>query len=322
MTTYKKSLLFILFFIASTNSKAQVKLEYLEVLSSTSKISYVGLRYTSDEHLFTPDFNMIANALEIMQRRYDAAFDLISHEYRKLKELKLLNIRNVELLKSHQSQVDTWMKSNLHNADLSKPNISKSILDYITSIYSITSIANEIKILQGLDQVYFSALQSFPTHKNINCLTIVEKDVSGALKKIESCNEYELSKSPDIFFRDFLKDKAKRRVLSSDSTYNAITLKYKYLTNFKTIPNGWNDAYIVSIQKASFFDGVFGFTTLSTKVYVSNNKVTMFTNGFGNIENVIQSSTIQKQLADIVVKSESCNGISQNTPFYVYFLNP
>jgi hypothetical protein len=311
------ALLFSTLFFSS-KSKAQLQVDYLEILKSSSRITYIGLKYSTDEYLFKPDYNLIGTAMEMMQRRYDASFNNISHEYRKLKDLKLINFSNVELLKRHQLQVENWMERNLKNADLSQPDVTRQILDYITSIYKMKSIMDEIKHLQYLNELYLFALEFNVKNNRIDCFRTIENNISGILKKITSSFEYQLSKSPEAFVDEYMTEKTNNGLLKSDSIYLSVTSKYKLISIYKKIPEGWSDAYLVSIQKVPLYKSIYGFSVLTTKVYVSNNKIALITRKSGNTQPVISSSFIKNQKADVILLNEKCDMTSEQVPYFVY----
>lgn len=89
--------------------------------------------------------------MRAMQARYDYAHNILSTEYRKLKNLELINIYNVEGLNVNRNAIIAYSEPNYSKVDFTIYANFSSWLTYITSIYQHPSIKQEITLLKAVN---------------------------------------------------------------------------------------------------------------------------------------------------------------------------
>jgi len=105
--------------------------------------------YSNDGYsLYTPDNNFLGNVLAVAQARYDRNASILSIEYRKLMDLKLINNENVSYLENFKNQVKSNAAS-WKNVDLGDTNNFSGIMNYLLQIYNKPNIRDEIKLLKS-----------------------------------------------------------------------------------------------------------------------------------------------------------------------------
>lgn len=315
MNRLKFSLVFI-FTVFFSTAKAQLNIDILQILNSSSSITYVGINYQPDYYLYQPDFDRIESAMAKRTQMYEAAVKLCAHEYRKLQDIKLVNINNATRLKSHQESAKIWLKQN-SNLDLSLEGNKNRILNYLTSIYNDKSIMNELNVLQYINYLYLS-IDVDKTAKG--CVNDRYKDIENFIEELKYYSEYQLSKEPDALYMEYLKKRTDEKIKKRDITLAETLQKYNSITTFKNIQDGWIDAVWLTVstvpvgfEKRSYLVG-------KGKVFVSKNKITMLIKKDGSILNIENSSPINKQKADVILPTDMCDksvNMVANT-FYIF----
>ncbi len=98
---------------------------------------------------WSPDWNFYGNALAQMQARYDRNHSILSKEYFKLKDLKLINSTNQSTLNNYRAARLSWIYNAITSWDLGNESNTANIRNYCCEIYSYSSIKNEITLLQN-----------------------------------------------------------------------------------------------------------------------------------------------------------------------------
>lgn len=144
-----RKLVVISYLILSTNTiyAQSLSYEYTQILLYSFEIKYSS---SNGSYIpWSPDWNIYGDALRQMQARYDRNHSILSKEYYKLKDLKLINTINQSALNNYKTArlnniykyISTWDVSN--DANFAK------IRNYICEIYSYQSIKSEINLLQS-----------------------------------------------------------------------------------------------------------------------------------------------------------------------------
>lgn len=307
MYRFKISLVYF-FIIFFSNAKAQISIEILQILNSSSSITYVGINYQPDYYLYQPDFDRIERGLAMRNEMYESAFKIVSHEYRKLQNLKLVNIINSNRLKSFQASVKSWADRDLSKYDLSQIENKNNVLNYITAVYKDKSIMNELQILKFINEFYRS-IGIDPKYGK--CKKEAYNDINSFIEELKYYSDYQLAQDPSTLFQGFLKKRDQELVNKKDNLYKETLNKYNLLTSFKSIGDGWFDATILSLTKLSLASGVEDYRAYfigENKVFVEKNKITAYINSEGSVINIDKSSLINKQKADVIIPFNKCDG--------------
>jgi hypothetical protein len=319
MNRLKFSLVFI-FILFFSIAKAQLSIDILKVLNNSSTITYVGINYKPDYYLYQPDFDRIARGLAIRTEMYEAAFKIVSHEYRKVQDLKLININNTNRLKSHQESVKLWAEQNLSKIDLSQIENQNNVLNYITAVYKDKSIMNELRILRYINDLYLSIIINEDKTAD-GCRMQWFKEIQNFTEELKYYNEYQLSQEPGSLYMEYLRKKTDEIIKKRDIALIETISKYSLLTSFKNIQDGWIDAVWVSISKLPIgIENQSTYNLLKGKVYVSKNKITMLIKKDGSIMNIENSSLIKQQKADVILPIDICDKSVKMIPhtFYIF----
>jgi hypothetical protein len=319
MNRLKFSLIFI-FIVFFSNVKAQLSIDILQVLNNSSRITYVGINYQPDYYLYQPDFDRIERGLAIRTQMYEAAFKIVSHEYRKVQDLKLINVNNSNRLKSHQESVKLWAEQNLSKYDLSQVENKNNVLNYITAVYKDKSIMNELRILKFINDLYLSIIINEDKTSN-GCLNQWYKEIENFTEELKYYTEYQLSQDPGFLYKEYLRKKNDEIIKKREITLKETIFKYNSLTSFKNIQDGWIDAVWVSITKLPI--GIENQSTYNIgkgKIYVSKNKITMLIKKDGSVMNIENSSLIKQQKADVILPIDMCDKSVKMIPntFYIF----
>lgn len=164
-----------------------ISYEYVEVVEYSYKFSYG----TSGSYsTYAPSVNY-AQAMATLQARYDYYHAIISSEYYKLKDFKLVNKTNSETLAEYKKQRLDWVYNSASTVDLSNPTVSNQIINYCCEIYSYTAIKNEIQLLKAINREIKRLQTEKPGeyHK-----TERYKELGTVLNKLATCSTDEISK--------------------------------------------------------------------------------------------------------------------------------
>ncbi|MEY3498677.1 MAG: hypothetical protein RL308_346 [Bacteroidota bacterium] len=144
-----KKLIILSFFLISTNLTYSqfISYEYTQTLIYSLEITYSSSNGSYQP--WSPDLNFYGNALAEMQARYDRNHSILSKEYFKLKDLKLINSTNLSTLNNYRAARLTWIYNSISSWDLGNESNTANIRNYCCEIYSNSSIRNEITLLQS-----------------------------------------------------------------------------------------------------------------------------------------------------------------------------
>jgi hypothetical protein len=142
-----KKIIFLFFLISSVNLTYSqfISFEYTQILIYSVEINYTNSSYQP----WSPDYNFYGNAMAQMQARYDRNHSILSKEYFKLKDLKLINSSNQATLENYRANRLSWIYNAISTWDLGNETNTSKIRNYCCEIYSYTSIKNEITLLQS-----------------------------------------------------------------------------------------------------------------------------------------------------------------------------
>lgn len=186
----KTKIIFIFLTINSFFLEAQTVVFIPEKINNVLIIYDVyDYNYTNDRYsLYSPDNIFFENVLTTAQSRYDRNAHILSIEYRKLMDLKLINQENLSQLERFKNEVKTqatnWVNIDLGVTSEGLNNFSK-IMNYLGQIYDNPNIKAEIKLIKScnveLNRIKINDPDNFIYSKRYK--TILE-----VLKKLENCN--------------------------------------------------------------------------------------------------------------------------------------
>lgn len=298
---------------------SQVKLSYLEIINSSTKLTYIGLNYQPDYNLFRPDFEMISRGLATLSQRYEANFKVCKNEYQKLMNLKLINNNNIQVLTSYQTAVERWAKESFHKFDLSQQQNTNNVLAYITNAFKVQSIKDEIEILQAVSDMYNLVPTASPV---IGCQKIMYNNIDKFCDELKNYNSYQLSQGFSKLFNDFMDKRNEKQKEINEVRKAEILNKYAINRTFRNISDGWQEAEYISVSPIPLFEGSnkSWHYTGKMKVYVSKNRVTQIIKADGSAINIDISNPILKQKVDILFPEEKCaDGSMIKIPYTLYF---
>ena len=144
----KKIIILSYFVISSTLTYSQyISYEYTQILIYSIEINYSSSNGSYQP--WSPDWNFYGNALAQMQARYDRNHSILSKEYFRLKDLKLINSSNQSTLTNYRIARLDWINNSISTWDLGNDANTANIRNYCCEIYSYSSIKNEITLLQS-----------------------------------------------------------------------------------------------------------------------------------------------------------------------------
>jgi len=124
-----------------------ISYEYTQILIYSIEINYSNSNGSYQP--WSPDYNFYGNAMAQMQARYDRNHSILSKEYFKLKDLKLINSSNQSTLSNYRTTRLGWIYNSIKSWDLGNESNTANIRNYCCEIYSYSSIKNEISLLQS-----------------------------------------------------------------------------------------------------------------------------------------------------------------------------
>ena len=130
-----------------TNSSSFISYNYREVVEYSVKFTYS----SSGSYSYHTPYST-QNALATLQARYDYYHGIISAEYYKLKDLKLINEANQLTLQGYKNQRLNEIYEAGSNWDLGNSTNSMNLINYCCEIYSYTAIKSELTLLKSCKQ--------------------------------------------------------------------------------------------------------------------------------------------------------------------------
>ena len=193
-------------------------LEYNDVYSNSSNYIFLGLVYKPYQPSYTPDYNSMRSALQQRQARYDYNLDIISNEIQKVRSLKLINLHNISTLTNFQIQLNSEIEkpTSFASWDYSLTENLNRALNYVTSIYNINDIRNELRLLNDLNGFNDYIQNSDPYQVNRG---ILYDDLTDFIDALKGYNSSELSMS----FKDLMD-----RLRENKFNYSKQNILYKY----------------------------------------------------------------------------------------------
>jgi hypothetical protein len=230
--------LFMLF--VANKSLGQVSIEYLNIVTSSANYTYVGVNYQ-------PDYNWMPNSgwgavqdlLSARTSLYEKGFGIVDNEYTKLINLNLINQQNRLKLVAHQNEIKSWAKLNISKYDFSIQSNVTSVVNYITSIYKLSPIRDEIRLLNDINlwSKYFSKENQIGKEEYF-------KDVNTILDELKFWDESKLSRNTDQIFEETRKN-----------NYNKFKndINTRLLSAGKSnVPDGWHRIYFANKSTLDF----------------------------------------------------------------------
>jgi len=310
-----KHIISLIFIIISHGLNAQLSISVLSVIENSSSYTFIGVTYKPDTYLFKPDYNTLSDVLNTLDQRYEAAHKLCSYEYSKLQKLKLLNRDNILILQKHQTEVAQWAKVNFKKMNLADDRIKSSVLEFITKVYKVESIRNEIILLQSINNSLKILSESDFTDW---CKKRAYKDMQSFIDGIKTYQASQLLLDYSELLRLHFRTLDNKIAQESELLRIKLFDEYAKVKIFKVVPNGWVDATLLSLGRSSTYAGIEYYIIYETKVLVQDNKVTMILNSDGSAQTIKHSANISQQRVDIIISEEECNGNRTDIPYTVY----
>jgi len=299
-------------------AKSQVSVDILSIVQNSNRFTFIGITYQPDEYLFTPNYGNMADGLAALQARYDAAHRLCSHEYQKLLQLSLVNDNNSAILNNYRQAVVDWGKTNFRKMDLAQPSIKNSVLEFITRVYTVQSVRNELSILNELNG-FIEAINSATITES--CKSSAFKIINAFIEKLKHSSQEELALGFQSLYQqtvnEFNSQKAKENLIQKTT----IESRYRAFQTFTKVEEGWHDIGMISVGDVRMMNNFMLRVAKPGKVYVSGNRISMIMSKDGSVKTVNASPQIVKRKVDVVIDSELCDGSVNSIPYTIYFVN-
>lgn len=170
------------FYMSQSNYAA-----YSVTLNSVHKYYIVQNKYQPE----STNFDYIGNALAIKDARYKANLNSLGVEYRKLRDLKLINKVQNDWVTTVKKEILKNFENNGAGVDFSISNNYYSSLSYLTWVYDQMYIRDELSLLQEISTTITRLKRDFPysfyEHKRY-------KEMMSCLYKLENCKPEDISK--------------------------------------------------------------------------------------------------------------------------------
>jgi hypothetical protein len=232
-------------------SASYISYEYTEILAYSIEITY-----SSASGYYQPysPYMSYGNALATMQARYDKNHAIISKEWGKLLSLELINITNKSTLKQYQETISAQVKMNC-KGDLGNQAYADGWIEYITQIFRIQTIKDEILLLQScqreLNRIKYKDPDNYIYSKRY-------KSIMKTLDLLKNCS------TSEIKYLSWEKTELENTSNNSNSNNEYISVansNYTYKRNSESVQ-------IDNISKSAEYT-VIKFTTFPSKEYSS-----------------------------------------------------
>jgi len=200
-----------------------ISYEYTQILMYSVEINYSNSNGSYQP--WSPDWNFYGNALAQMQARYDRNHSILSKEYFKLKDLKLINSTNQSTLNNYRAARLSWIYNAIKSWDLGNESNTANIRNYCCEIYSYSSIKNEITLLQNcqneLNRIKYKDPDNYLYSKRY-------QSIMKTLDKLKNCSTSEIEGMS-----------WERTELENQSSYNSSNNNYSSNSNqtYFRVPN-------------------------------------------------------------------------------------
>ena len=179
--------LFFLIFSISNAYSQYISYEYTQILIYSIEINYSSSNGSYQP--WSPDLNFYGNAMAQMQARYDRNHSILSKEYFKLKDLKLINSVNQSTLNNYRAARLGWIYNAIKSWDLGNETNTANIRNYCCEIYSYSAIKNEISLLQScqieLNRIKYKDPDNYLYSRRY-------KSIMRTLDKLKNCSTNEI----------------------------------------------------------------------------------------------------------------------------------
>lgn len=181
-----KTFILSLFIIYSVQANSQystsyLSYEYTEILSYSIKITYS----TSGSYKPPTIYDFYGNALDVMQKRYDANRKAVSIAYGNVLNLELINKSNKAKLSKFKTEIKYEIDNNISSWDFGRRNNAEYAIEYISFPFRDESIKNEIRLLQScqteLNRIKYKDPDNYIYSKRY-------KSICKTLEMLESCS--------------------------------------------------------------------------------------------------------------------------------------
>lgn len=186
----KISVLLPLIICFNNFSKAQsvsyISYEYTEVIQVSIEYSYS----TSDYYSCYSPVGFYDYALSTLQARYDYYHAILSEEYHKLNDLKLINTQNQITIQKFRNERLSYIYNAITTWDLSNTTNSSNILNHCTEVYSYPTIKSEIKLLR---ECYYEIVRLKYEFPNSYHTTARYQSIKKMLEYLKNCPASQIS---------------------------------------------------------------------------------------------------------------------------------
>jgi hypothetical protein len=121
----------------------------LTIIEQSVNYYYINNTYNSNYGAGANGF--YGNVLATKQAQYDYNYKRVSQEYGKLLRLELINIPNQTWLNKNRKIIQNYVQTNSSNVDFGNDANAESYIEYITQVYKVESIRDEIKLLHSIN---------------------------------------------------------------------------------------------------------------------------------------------------------------------------
>ena len=181
----------IAFFIVFTFNFAVVcqytiSSSYISIIEYSLKISYSSNGYVHAK----PRGNFYQNVQSTLQARYDYNHQWCSNEYWRVKDLNLINTKNISTLNNYKNTRLTWVYNAIKSWNLGVNQNANTIINYCSEIFTYSYIKDEIKLLKAINLEIFNLKEDNPGEYH---RTKRYSELGLVLEKLKSCDSSEIS---------------------------------------------------------------------------------------------------------------------------------
>lgn len=232
----KQGLTFIIifsFFFAPKGYSQYYTISYVywEIIEYSITITYSSSSGNYIPNTIPNDF--YSNALAYKQAKYDANRKRVSAEYGRLVGLQLINENNKKTLQNYKNQIIPEIDNKAGGVDYSYESNTENWIDFISQPFRVTSIKNEIILLQKCRNEITKLKTQYPSSY---ASTIRYQSISKMLDELENCSTSEI---PNLNWEKYeTQVTSKNNIKYSDNTnisLPAYDSPVKYTMNSSTI---------------------------------------------------------------------------------------
>lgn len=188
----KKLLLFISILLQLNVWCQNYSTSYL-ISSTDITLINLSIRYeynSSKSYIPYSPYESYGNILSTLQGRFDYNWKILSQEYGKLNDLKLVNKSNQAWVDKVRPEIAAYIDAYSGNANLARSDVFYSWLNYVTQVVNNSDVKNELLLLQEINSTIAKLKRDFPYdfYKQPRYI-----ELGKALEELRNCSKSEIS---------------------------------------------------------------------------------------------------------------------------------